>query len=142
LQPDPFFSGPGLNRADHLRADPAAIAELASRADARELVWSDGAPVLDELGMLCWQPAAGEPMLFLGFAHKKCADRAAYHSDRYGQRISTHRQPADGLRSPTPRANLLQKHLPGQLGSARVKGRGAAIDVVVAATSRSEPELA
>ena len=67
MQPDPFFSGPGLNRADHLRADPAAIAELASRADARELVWSDGAPVLDELGKLCWQPAAGEPLLFLGF---------------------------------------------------------------------------
>jgi NAD+ diphosphatase len=67
VPPDPFFSGPGLDRADHLRADPAAIAELASRADARELVWSDGAPVLDEQGKLHWQPAAGKPALFLGF---------------------------------------------------------------------------
>ena len=38
-----FSPALGSDRADHLRAEPAAIAELASRADARELVWSDGA---------------------------------------------------------------------------------------------------
>jgi NAD+ diphosphatase len=30
-------------------------------------VWNDGAPVLDEQGKLRWQPAAAEPVLFLGF---------------------------------------------------------------------------
>jgi NAD+ diphosphatase len=66
LPPDPFFSGPGLDRADHLRADPAAIDALLSDPEALELVWREGAPVLDERGRLTWQPIAGEPPLFLG----------------------------------------------------------------------------
>jgi hypothetical protein len=81
-------------------------------------------------------------MLFLGFANKKCVDIAAYHGDRYGQRIRTHRQPADRFRIPAPRANLLQKYLPSQLGTASIECRGPAIDVVVAASSGGELELA
>lgn len=67
MPPDPFFSGPGLDRADHLRADPGAIPALHSRPDALELAWSDGAPALDGEGKLRWRPVSGEPSLFLGF---------------------------------------------------------------------------
>jgi NAD+ diphosphatase len=67
LPPDPFFAGDGLDRADHLRADPAAIATLLGDVEARELVWDNGAPAVDELGMLRWQAIVGEPPLFLGF---------------------------------------------------------------------------
>jgi NAD+ diphosphatase len=67
LPPDPFFNGSGLDRADHLRADPAAIAALREEVEARQLIWTDGAPALDEEGQLRWQPIVGEPPLFLGF---------------------------------------------------------------------------
>ena len=67
MPPDPFFSGPGLDRADHLRADPAAITALLRRPDARELRWVDGAPALDGNGRLDWRAVAGSPPLFLGF---------------------------------------------------------------------------
>lgn len=63
---DPYFCGPGLDRADHLRADPAAIAALRNHAEAQQLAWSEGAPVLDEHGRLCWQGVSGNPQLFLG----------------------------------------------------------------------------
>jgi NAD+ diphosphatase len=66
LQPDPFFSGDGLDRADHLRADPVAIMALLCDAEARELVWDNGAPAIDEHGKLCWAPVSGDPPLFLG----------------------------------------------------------------------------
>ena len=64
---DPFFGGPGLDRADALRAQPERIAALAQAPDARLLAWDNGAPALDADG-----PAAGgtrssgEPALFLG----------------------------------------------------------------------------
>lgn len=67
MLPDPYFCGPGLDRADHLRADPAAIAALFNRPDARELEWLEGAPALGEDGKLCWREVDGEPPLFLGF---------------------------------------------------------------------------
>ena len=67
LPPEPFFAGPGLDRADHLRADPVAIAALLRRPDARELKWADGAPALDGGGQLDWGSVAGSPPLFLGF---------------------------------------------------------------------------
>jgi NAD+ diphosphatase len=67
LLPDPFFCGPGLDRADHLRADPAAIVALRDHVEARELAWNEGAPLLDEQGRPRWQPISGEPPLFLGF---------------------------------------------------------------------------
>jgi len=67
LPPDPFFSGNGLDRADHLRADSVAIMALLCDAEARELVWDNGAPTIDEQGKLIWQPIVGDPPLFLGF---------------------------------------------------------------------------
>jgi NAD+ diphosphatase len=64
-QPEAFFAGPGLNRADPLRADPQAIAALSRRPDARQLRWHSGLPALDEAGGLQWDPVT-TPDLFLG----------------------------------------------------------------------------
>jgi NAD+ diphosphatase len=69
LPPDPFFAGEGLDRADQLRADPAAIAALHGQSDARQLIWLDGAPAIDEQGKLRWEPVVGTPPLFLGLNH-------------------------------------------------------------------------
>jgi NAD+ diphosphatase len=66
LPPDPFFSGEGLDRADHLRADPGAIIALQSHPEAFELVWECGAPAIDEQGKLRWQAVGAKPPLFLG----------------------------------------------------------------------------
>jgi len=66
LPPDPFFAGPGLNRADALRARPDEIAALARRVDARALTWADGAPALDGGGCLRWERIIAHPPLFLG----------------------------------------------------------------------------
>lgn len=63
---EPFFSGPGLDRADPLRADPEAITELAGRPTARELVWTDGLPAISQDGTLVWTQVKA-PDLFLGF---------------------------------------------------------------------------
>ena len=65
MPPEAFFSGPGLDRADALRGIPEKIAELAKRGDARELVWRDGIPAMNERGGLEWQQVI-EPSLFLG----------------------------------------------------------------------------
>jgi NAD+ diphosphatase len=65
LPPEPFFSGAGLDRADLLRARPDDLAELAGRADARQLQWTDGLPRLDAAGRLAWA-AIDDPLLFLG----------------------------------------------------------------------------
>ncbi len=65
MRPDVFFAGPGLDRADAMRALPEKIGELALRGDARELVWRDGIPGIDERGRIQWQEAS-EPSLFLG----------------------------------------------------------------------------
>ena len=64
---DPFFSGPGLDRADALRADEAALRGLAQSSDARQLRWSDGLPLLTPGGRLDWGEAS-DPQLFLGFS--------------------------------------------------------------------------
>ena len=66
MPPEPFFSGPGLDRADALRGDAAAIAALTAHSDARELAWSSGLPELTGDGQLAWQPVT-TPELFLGF---------------------------------------------------------------------------
>lgn len=63
---EPFFSGPGLDRADALRADEAAIARLAAEPSARQLQWRDALPELDEDGRLAWI-GVSDPQLFLGF---------------------------------------------------------------------------
>jgi len=65
LPPEPFFSGAGLDRADALRSDQAALKALADSADARELQWQDGLPVLSEDGRLTWSTPSS-PELFLG----------------------------------------------------------------------------
>lgn len=65
MRPETFFSGRGLDRADALRGAPDKVAELAEREDARELVWHEGLPAMDDAGALVWQ-AVGEPSLFLG----------------------------------------------------------------------------
>ena len=65
LRPEAFFSGPGLDRADALRADPAALEALARHPDARQLRWIDGLPQLDGDGRLVWDEV-DSPDLFLG----------------------------------------------------------------------------
>jgi NAD+ diphosphatase len=65
MRSEAFFSGPGLDRADLLRTSPERLAELAARKDARELVWNDGLPAMDEAGALIWRPLASAE-LFLG----------------------------------------------------------------------------
>jgi NAD+ diphosphatase len=69
LPPEPFFSGAGLDRADHLRCEPEAIAALHRLPEARQLVWENGAPAIDEQGRIRWQPVEGAPPLFLGLNH-------------------------------------------------------------------------
>jgi len=65
----PGFTGSRIDRADHLRLDPARIAELAARPDARLLRLDGLDPVLDD-GRLAWSPmtelAEGAELLFLG----------------------------------------------------------------------------
>ena len=65
MPPEPFFSGPGLDRADLLRAQPDKLAEMAARGDARQLAWADGMPALDGEGRPRWE-AVDEPIVFLG----------------------------------------------------------------------------
>jgi NAD+ diphosphatase len=64
LRPEPFFSGPGIDRADQVRVDPLRLAEL-TRAGARQLIWRDGLPAVGTDGRLEWQPASATD-LFLG----------------------------------------------------------------------------
>jgi NAD+ diphosphatase len=66
LRPDPFFSGPGLDRADALRSDKDGIEALASADGALQLKWRDGLPELTPGGRLSWA-APSNPQLFLGF---------------------------------------------------------------------------
>ena len=66
MLPDPFFSGPGLDRADALRAHPERIAALLRHPAARQLMWDGGAPALDAGGLLCWGDVESNPPLFLG----------------------------------------------------------------------------
>ncbi|HEX2624611.1 MAG TPA: NADH pyrophosphatase, partial [Sphingomicrobium sp.] len=63
---EPFFAGPGIDRADILRGQPDKIEALKQSSDARSLGWRHGAPALDEHGRLDWQPLAGDEPLFLG----------------------------------------------------------------------------
>jgi NAD+ diphosphatase len=65
LPPDPFFAGPGLDRADPARADNDRLAEFARHPSAKELVWKDGIPAIGPNGSLQWRKAAS-PDLFLG----------------------------------------------------------------------------
>ncbi|HKH26831.1 MAG TPA: NAD(+) diphosphatase [Sphingomicrobium sp.] len=64
MRPEPFFSGPGIDRADQIRVDPLRLAELTG-AGARQLIWRDGLPAVGTDGRLEWQ-AASATDLFLG----------------------------------------------------------------------------
>ena len=55
----------GLDRADALRANPEALSSLAARSYARQLVWRDGLPAVDDSGRLMWEPVSNAT-LFLG----------------------------------------------------------------------------
>jgi NAD+ diphosphatase len=50
----PGFTGAGIDRADRLRLDEAALSALAAHAEARLLRLADLDPVLDEEGRLLW----------------------------------------------------------------------------------------
>jgi len=65
LRPEPFFSGPGIDRADQVRVDEARLAEIVNREDGLQLQWRDGLPAIGADGRLEWQPAASSD-LFLG----------------------------------------------------------------------------
>ena len=65
LPPEPFFSGPGLDRADALRGNGEALRALSARDDALQLQWRDGLPELTEDGQLVWA-RPGTADLFLG----------------------------------------------------------------------------
>jgi NAD+ diphosphatase len=67
LPPEAYFAGPGLDRADLLRGDAEALANLASRDDARQLVWRDGLPGITGDGQLEFGELS-DPALFLGLA--------------------------------------------------------------------------
>jgi len=73
LRPEPFFSGPGIDRADVLRADPSRISELAQSGRARQLRWRDGLPAVGDDGRLEWQKVSN-PELFLGL----CEDQPCF----------------------------------------------------------------
>lgn len=66
MPPEPFFAGPGIDRADALRGKPEAIAALLASPTAMALAWNGGAPALDASGKLMWQAAGGGESLFLG----------------------------------------------------------------------------
>lgn len=65
MPPDVFFTGPGLDRADQLRARPDELARLAATDGARQLRWEGGLPALDRDGRLIWGRCS-DPALFLG----------------------------------------------------------------------------
>jgi NAD+ diphosphatase len=54
LRPEPFFSGPGIDRADQVRVDEARLAEVLSGGVVRQLVWRDGLPAVGADGRLEW----------------------------------------------------------------------------------------
>ncbi len=65
MRPEPFFSGPGIDRADQVRVDQARLAEIASGDDGLQLLWRDGLPAVGEDGRLEWKLATSSE-LFLG----------------------------------------------------------------------------
>jgi NAD+ diphosphatase len=65
----PGFTGAGIDRADQLRLDEAALRALMGRAGARLLQLAELDPVLDEEGKLLWAECGGDSqadLIFLG----------------------------------------------------------------------------
>ena len=67
MRRDPFFAGPGLDRADSVRADPVRLQELVSNPLARELVWDSAGPAIGADGRLQWREVT-DSALFLGLS--------------------------------------------------------------------------
>ena len=67
MRPEPFFSGPGIDRADLVRTQPERLAEFVAASSSRQLVWTDGLPAIGDDGRLQWQ-SISQPDLFLGVA--------------------------------------------------------------------------
>ena len=65
MRPEPFFSGPGIDRADQVRVDETRLAEIATRDDGLQLHWRDGLPAVGGDGRLEWRSAESTD-LFLG----------------------------------------------------------------------------
>ena len=63
----PGFTGAGIDRADHLRLDPARIAALRAQEGAKLLMLAELDPVLDEEDRLLWSESARRAeTIFLG----------------------------------------------------------------------------
>ena len=67
MPPEPFFSGPGIDRADLVRTQPERLAKLVAAASSLQLVWADGLPAIGGDGQLQWQ-AVTRPDIFLGIS--------------------------------------------------------------------------
>lgn len=90
----PGFTGGTLDRADHLRQDPEAVARAIGDLRARLLVLNGAEPEVDAAGMLGWTsladaPAAAE-LILLGLDDGR--PRFAAHVP--GTRVSAQRSPA------------------------------------------------
>jgi len=55
------FTGHGLDRADHVRADPQALAQLRARSDAQLLALDGLAPKMGDDDALIWEPFSTLP---------------------------------------------------------------------------------
>jgi NAD+ diphosphatase len=62
----PGFTGAGIDRADHLRLDDAAVEALAARPGARMLRMDGLDPALGGDGRLLWERSGDGPRIFLG----------------------------------------------------------------------------
>ena len=67
LPPEPFFSRPGIDRADLVRTQPERLTQLVAAASSLQLVWADGLPAIGGDGQLQWQ-AVTRPDIFLGIS--------------------------------------------------------------------------
>ncbi len=66
----------------------------------------------------------------------------AEHGDRDHDRVGSHGESADGLRTPVAALDFVEKNAAGQARALGVQRGGAAVDVVVAGAAAGELELA
>src|ERR1044072_938319 len=83
----PGFTGAGLDRADHLRLDPARLAELMANGDARLLRLDVVDAGVDEENGLSWEPLNGATeTLFLGLEEGRPLFAPLVRMEQLGQR--------------------------------------------------------
>ena len=70
MRPEPFFSGPGIDRADPVRGDETRLAEMVASENGLQLLWREGLPAVGKDGRLEWQ-AAQSSDLFLGIQDRQ-----------------------------------------------------------------------